>query len=298
MFVFKLGVYSSLIFYFCSGYLEGFREKYDVDSEINDYEQKENEISRDVPKFTQNRQLLIPDSKVIEEESKIGENFENKSIKIQKRGRLQLCRSLNDTFVGQPNPHYSKIEYCPENVAIVNGIMELTLTPKCGTTVIYNVPFTLGKIEARIKMASGSGAVTAFVMLGEGLRRDEIDIEFVGLDLLNMQSMYYVGGNKVDQTSQFHTKNIDLSLDFHNYAIELLEDRVNWFIDGEIVRTLYKNSESTFPENAGRTTRIGIWDGSKTHGWAGTSDFSDGNKKMYVEWVSIKKYCDFGKYPF
>ena len=49
-----------------------------------------------------------------------------------------------------------------------------------------------GKITATMKSSRGKGVVTAFILLSDV--KDEIDFEFVGVDLNNAQSNYYFQG--------------------------------------------------------------------------------------------------------
>lgn len=49
-----------------------------------------------------------------------------------------------------------------------------------------------GKISATLKTSRGAGVVTAFILLSDV--KDEIDFEFVGVDLEDAQSNYYFQG--------------------------------------------------------------------------------------------------------
>lgn len=49
-----------------------------------------------------------------------------------------------------------------------------------------------GKISGKIKSSRGKGVVTAFILLSD--TKDEIDFEFVGADLDNVQTNYYFQG--------------------------------------------------------------------------------------------------------
>ena len=49
-----------------------------------------------------------------------------------------------------------------------------------------------GQIEATVKSSRGAGVVSAFILLSDV--KDEIDFEFIGADLSNVQSNYYFQG--------------------------------------------------------------------------------------------------------
>ncbi|KAJ1952071.1 hypothetical protein GGI12_006339, partial [Dipsacomyces acuminosporus] len=117
-------------------------------------------------------------------------------------------------------------------------------------------------IEARIRMAPGSGVVSSLLLAGPA-PSDEIDWEWVGKDTKTAQSMYFVKGTRVDKLPEyFHTPGsfpADMSTSFHNYAIELNPDSVKWYIDDWRTRTLSRTSGAGFPADASRV-RMGIWD--------------------------------------
>ncbi|OLY81817.1 Extracellular glycosidase CRH11 [Smittium mucronatum] len=184
------------------------------------------------------------------------------------------------------------IEYCPQNAVLANGNLELILTPECGTNIIYIRPMKTGKFETVLKMAAGPGAVTALNF--RGYNKDEIDIEFVGKDNYTWQSMYFYQGNGTDIKGGFHSTPgtpLDLTADYHNYGLELLDDTINWYFDGTIVRTVHKTSNATFPSQAGDMIYFGIWNGGiNSSGWAGDTDFSTGNKIAYMRSLKITHY--------
>ena len=49
-----------------------------------------------------------------------------------------------------------------------------------------------GRVEATVKSSRGAGVVSAFILLSDV--KDEIDFEFIGADLSNVQSNYYFQG--------------------------------------------------------------------------------------------------------
>lgn len=112
-------------------------------------------------------------------------------------------------------------------------------------TTYNKVGFKYGRIEARIKMASGLGTWPAFWMLGKNIAEagwpqcGEIDIMEGRGDLPStlygtLHGPGYSGDNgrgKVIDTG------VTLSDSFHVYAIEWLPGQIKWLLDGECYAT-------------------------------------------------------------
>jgi hypothetical protein len=73
------------------------------------------------------------------------------------------------------------------------GNVLLTMPPRSvGTVLASTVYMWYGTVKARLKTARGRGVVTAFILLSDV--KDEIDYEFVGVDLQTAQNNYYFQG--------------------------------------------------------------------------------------------------------
>lgn len=69
----------------------------------------------------------------------------------------------------------------------------LTMAPNTVGTLLMSAHYVwYGKISATLTTSQGQGVVTAFIMMSDV--KDEIDFEFVGVDLENAQSNYYFQG--------------------------------------------------------------------------------------------------------
>lgn len=143
----------------------------------------------------------------------------------------------------------------PENVRIENGVLiiearnEEYLAWKYTSARIkthYLQSWTYGRIEARIKLpVGGKGIWPAFWMLGENIATarwptcGEIDImENIG----NPTTVYgtvhgpgYAGGNAI---SKAFVSTVDLSADFHIYAVEWEADEIRWYVDDQLYHTV------------------------------------------------------------
>lgn len=100
--------------------------------------------------------------------------------------------------------------------------------------------WTLGRFECRAKVPSGSGVWPAFWMLGENYEQvgwpacGEIDVlEFVGQDPAHIHSTLHFsrGGKHVESRASLNIAPI-ASDDFHVYATEWFEDRIDFYFDG------------------------------------------------------------------
>ena len=69
----------------------------------------------------------------------------------------------------------------------------LTMAPDTVGTLLMSSHYVwYGKISATMTTSQGQGVVTAFIMMSDV--KDEIDFEFIGVDLENAQSNYYFQG--------------------------------------------------------------------------------------------------------
>ncbi|KAJ1800576.1 putative glycosidase CRH2 [Coemansia sp. RSA 2399] len=206
-------------------------------------------------------------------------------------GREYTCTSEYIDFSNSDAMSKFDFVWCPENAYQTENSVVWRLTESCGTTMVYPWDFYYGKIEARVRMGGGSGVVTAMLLLGPA-PSDEIDLEWVGKDTTHVQTMYYVQAHRVDDLPEVFGASQtsgDLSTTFQDYAIELNEDSVKWYLNGILLRTLEKGTQE-FPSDASRA-RMGIWDGSQTSGWAGTVDWSQGPFTAEMQWFNFTPYC-------
>ena len=97
---------------------------------------------------------------------------------------------------------------------------------------------TYGTVKlATLKTSHDGGVVTAFILFSDV--QDEIDYEFVGYNLTNPQSNYYSQGILNYNNSRNSSVNNTFEY-YHNYEMDWTEDKIEWYIDGEKVRTLNK----------------------------------------------------------
>lgn len=99
--------------------------------------------------------------------------------------------ALNTKYLGNA----SKYDWVYSGFPNTTEDGELLMTmPKdtVGTLFANNHYIWYGKVSGKIKSSRGKGVVTAFILLSD--TKDEIDFEFVGADLDNVQTNYYFNG--------------------------------------------------------------------------------------------------------
>jgi beta-glucanase (GH16 family) len=148
--------------------------------------------------------------------------------------------------------------------------------------------------------------VTSFITYSP--RKDEIDWEFVGGETNSAQSnVFYKGIEEYGVRSGKHNVGGQIS-EMKEYTIDWNSQRIQWLIDGKVVRTYAKNGTSSASRNLPATERyypeeatpvqIGIWDGgsgsSGVSSWAG-GKIPWGDRRVLgaqFEWIDIQCYDD------
>jgi hypothetical protein len=79
-----------------------------------------------------------------------------------------------------------------EPVAYKDNLLLTMPKDSVGTVLASTAYMWYGNVKARLKTSRGRGVVTAFILLSDV--KDEIDYEFVGVDLETAQTNYYFQG--------------------------------------------------------------------------------------------------------
>lgn len=166
-------------------------------------------------------------------------------------------------------------------------------------TLRTNFYFFGGRTEMMMKCAPGQGIISSMMWLSDTL--DEVDWEFFGTNTTHAASNYFGKGDSDFSNGGYHDTGFDVQDDYHNYTTLWTEDKLEWWIDGDLVRTLLRdeaNGGKNFPQTPMRLS-LGIWAGGDprlaegTREWAGgDTDYDKGPFKMYVKDVKI---TDFGE---
>ena len=160
------------------------------------------------------------------------------------------------TFVGQTQFRCSQNSQLPA-ASNGNGLIALnTYNPTgssfYGTDLISNQSFALGQgvaVTVRAKIASSvpPGIVGGIFLYAppttsNNTLHDEIDFEILSNDLTNIHTNIY--GNEplgVGHPAS-HAYPSGSATDYHNYQIQWLPDRVSWYIDDTLIRTVTTTS--------------------------------------------------------
>ncbi|KAH7122038.1 concanavalin A-like lectin/glucanase domain-containing protein [Dactylonectria estremocensis] len=170
---------------------------------------------------------------------------------------------------------------------LYNGNTLLTMAKDTSGTVLSSTVYMwYGNVKARLKTSRGAGVVTAFILFSDV--KDEIDFEFIGVDLETAQTNYYFQGITTYPT---HAENLTMSnsyKNFHDYEIRWTPDKVEWYIDDTLGRTLNKEdtwNETTqnfdFPQTPARV-QLSLWPGGLSTNEAGTIAWAGGE----IDWES------------
>ncbi|QUC23586.1 uncharacterized protein UV8b_07827 [Ustilaginoidea virens] len=164
--------------------------------------------------------------------------------------------------------------------ALLDGNVLLTMPKNSVGTVLASTTYMwYGNVKARFKTSRGAGVITAFILLSDV--KDEIDYEFVGVDLKTAQTNYYFQGI----TNYHNSGNISLSdtfYNYHDYEIRWTPDKIEWLIDGQVGRTKLRsdtwNATSQnwmYPQTPARV-QLSIWPGGAATNAKGTVDWAGG----------------------
>lgn len=154
----------------------------------------------------------------------------------------------------------------PENARVENGLLVIEARQERFEDNLYTSArlltqglqaFQYGRIEARIKVPSGTGTWPAFWMLGDSFGRDtedpnqsnwpnvgEIDImEYVGREPdLVVGTVHGPGYAGAGGLTRWNRQDYPIADDFHTFAIEWDYEGIRWFYDGELYYDLSREA--------------------------------------------------------
>ncbi|KAK2834846.1 hypothetical protein FQN49_006854 [Arthroderma sp. PD_2] len=167
-----------------------------------------------------------------------------------------------------------------------DGNLLLTMAPSTvGTLLGHNHYMWYGKATAKLRTSRGQGVVTAFILMSDA--KDEIDFEFIGADLSTAQTNFYYQGI-TDYTHGMNQSLSDTFENYHTYEIDWKPEAITWSIDGEVVRTLERDStmntttnQYDFPQTPARV-QLSLWPAGLSTNGKGTIEWAGG----LVDWKS------------
>ncbi|EME39843.1 glycoside hydrolase family 16 protein [Dothistroma septosporum NZE10] len=156
-------------------------------------------------------------------------------------------------------------------------------------TVKSNFYIFWGTVEIMMKAASGTGIISTVILLSDDL--DEIDWEIMGGNLSTVENNYYGWGNTTQINSEYPALD-GAQDDYHNYTIVWSQEKLQWMLNGNVVREQSYLDPGLYPQTPCRI-QFGLWCGgcSKSEGtvqWAGgKADFKDAPFVMNVKSIKV-----------
>ncbi|KAH0613757.1 uncharacterized protein H6S33_005643 [Morchella sextelata] len=227
-----------------------------------------------------------------------------------------MCKNIDSTF-SNLDRIADKTKYLGDSTkadwvadgepTIYDNQLLLTMAPETVGTVLASTTYVwYGKISATLKTSRGKGVVSAFILLSD--MKDEIDYEWIGVDLDTAQTNFYWQGVPNYTNGGNITLSEDTYNNFHTYEIDWTPDTVTWSVDGQVGRVLKKSDtynsttkQYNYPQTPARV-QLSLWPGGLasnapgTIAWAGgeidwdSQDIKD-NGYYYVTFKEVKIEC-------
>ncbi len=199
-------------------------------------------------------------------------------------------------------------QFSTQNTTVRDGILSLKLTseptdavkPLRGVEMRSIEALTYGKVEARVRLARGSGVVSALVLIytpWPASDWNELDIEYLGQhsDRVQFNAMVYTGPPQVPPVQQSVTPtqfpelrslSFDPSADFHVYAMEWTPTEARFTVDGV--------TEHVWAADIGRlklpmNILLTIW-ASSAAAWAGPLDTASIPATADYDWIRVYRW--------
>ncbi|TQV95509.1 Concanavalin A-like lectin/glucanase [Cordyceps javanica] len=176
------------------------------------------------------------------------------------------------------------------------GAVSAVDAPQQAPTLESKEAIFFGRLEVEMQAAPGRGVITSIVMLSDDL--DEIDLEAVGSDNVQIQSNTFSRGDDSKHDLLGMLPVADLTGASHTYAVDWTTERIQFFVDGALKRTLRRaDIPDRYPESPMRV-KIGAWvagyygNAPGTIEWAGgVADFSNGPASSYFKRITVTDYA-------
>jgi beta-glucanase (GH16 family) len=169
------------------------------------------------------------------------------------------------------------------------GKSQVLLTMAQGTvgTLLASTHYVwYGKVTGVFSTSAGAGVVTAFILLSDV--KDEIDFEFVGVELSSAQTNFYNQGVTNYNNGDNSTGLSDVHQNMHTYEIDWQPDSITWSIDGNSIRTLNRDdtwnataNRYSFPQTPARL-QLSLWPAGLPSNGQGTINWAGGE----IDWKS------------
>ncbi|CAG8896196.1 unnamed protein product [Penicillium nalgiovense] len=145
-----------------------------------------------------------------------------------------------------------------------------------------------GRVDVKMRAANGTGIISTWILESDDL--DEIDWEQISTYDTEIQTNYFGKGNT---TSYDRGTTVTVSTPeetFHTYSIDWTSERIEWLLDGEMVRTLeYADAVdgTNYPKHPCASESV-----------SGPTNYTESPFSMYVESVDIINYNPASAYKY
>jgi endo-1,3-1,4-beta-glycanase ExoK len=207
---------------------------------------------------------------------------------------------------GWSNGAHQNCTWSSDQVKAQDGVLRIGFAPtpkgdrqyRCGE-VQTKTAYGYGTYETRLKTPAGSGLNAAFfTYIGpqQGKPHDEIDFEILTKNTSKVETTTFVNGKSGDGkvgSGQAHTLPRSSDSDFTTFAFTWEKDRLRFYIDGALVRTM--DDPKTIPTNPQRIF-FSLWGSDTLTDWMGTFAPVSAPLAMEVDWVAftpIGQTCAF-----
>jgi len=194
------------------------------------------------------------------------------------------------------DPFYNA--WCPEQVSINEGILELNLEGKeCNLKTHASGEYRsldtykYGRYTTKFKASDTNGTISSFFTYtgaSEGTQWDEIDIEILGRDPSKIQVNYWRNGKEHPLTLEL---GFDASLQMHTYSFIWTPEYIKWYVDFVLVHTVaenHANNDDSLPLNAGRIM-MNLWAAEGIESWSGRYEDNTSTSSSY-DYVKYEAY--------
>ena len=197
---------------------------------------------------------------------------------------------------GWSNGSHQNCTWSTDQVKATNGMLRVGFAPvpkgdrqyRCGE-IQTRKAYGYGTFEGRFKTPSGSGLNAAFfTFIGpqQNKPHDEIDFEVLLHDTDSVDTTTFVNGKSGDGTTGAG-QSVPLphasDADFITYAFTWEPDRLRFYVDGELVRTM--DNPAMIPSNPQRIF-FSLWGSDTLVDWMGAFAPVTAPIAMEVDWVA------------
>lgn len=196
---------------------------------------------------------------------------------------------------GWTNGNMFNVTWRKSNVQAGDGYVRLVLDhdgnphqniPYSGAELRSLDFYGYGHYEVSMKAIKNDGVVSSFFTYtgpSDNNPWDEIDFEILGKDTTKVQLNYFTNGKG---NHEFMVDlGFDAAEDFHRYAFEWHEDRIEWYVDGALIHTATQD----IPTTPGKIM-ANVWCGKGVDSWLKPFDNQHLPLAAEYEWITYTSF--------